>query len=277
MNNKKFDINKHIYYGFQTYEEYFENYGITDFSACDSCRLEYVSREVEKDIMLNAQKYIDKILNGGFRFVFDDIQKALDIDSRNTIQTKIIPDLKTLYITKPCRDLIYAAVYGLDKYFEQFKSWTGAQLAYEKIGDKYSREELMEIYELKDLTEFGITREKFRKKLWFTYDDIANRIDDMFIKETKTSDGNIELEKLSKEEIEYILKYGLKSEKSIRSRYNLTNLTQLQRRIEKTIGDPERINVLFKVLMRNDKGFKNALTRYANPCGDEIRDDDIPF
>lgn len=208
-NHNKFDINNYIHFGYSTYEEY-ENVAKS------------LGVAVYELVINDAYKYLDLIGNG-YTFVLEDIQDILDISSKNTIQTKIMKNIDKMYINKPVKDLLYLASGKVYK--------NGISDSEKEIG--IDKEYLLEFEkELLDKCEKLKVKPSFLiKKTFMKKNDIEEAICKMFKKELVQKEDKVYVD-ISKEEIELIMKNGLKSDKTLRAEYDFSNLNQIQRRIK---------------------------------------------
>lgn len=237
-NNKKFDIDEYIYLGYETYSQYFAKYGY----------------DIDKKISEDANKYL-KMLIGDYRIIIDDVQEILDMQSKTTIQNKIVPKLKeqgSLYIVKPVRDLLYSYL-GERQYKKAYSEGTNGYYDFKFESDLHKEN-------IKLLKDFKIRKTWLRKRLFFTHESVFKCIEDTFSKEVITIENNkeiVEYQKLNSDEINKIIKNKVLSENAIKDRLNLKNALQIQRRIQK--GD---IKLNFRIAMQNE-GKRPALVRYS--------------
>lgn len=236
-NNKKFNIDEYIHVGYETYSQYFAKYGY----------------DIDKKISEDANKCL-KMLVGDFNIIIDDVQEILDMQSKSTIQNKIVPKLKeegALYIVKPIRDLLYSYM-NEKQYIAAYAEGTNGycDLMFESALHKEN---------IKLLKDFKIKKTWLRKRLFFTHESLFKCIEDTFSKEVIAIENNkekVEYQKLSSDEINEIIKNKVLSENAIKDRLNLKNALQIKRRIEK--GD---IHLNFRIAMQN-QGKRPALVRY---------------
>ena len=251
-NYNKFDLSEYISFGYATYDEYYE-------AARD--------RDDDKnaiDLMVDdAISYLNLISNG-YNFVLEDIQKILDNSSKNTIQVNIMKDIDKMYINKPVKDLLYLAIgkaykRGISPFTEETRIYfDDLKLSYPKL-----------IYLCKDL---NLKPSFLIKRVFMKADDIENMIRELFKKEIVSyevmPDGNqikeISYVAISDNEMKLIMQGNLKSDKTLRNELGLSNLNQLQRRLEgrqRKALEKELMGYKGRFVMQND-GNKRPLVRY---------------
>jgi len=237
-NNKKFNIDEYTYIGYENYNQYFNKYG----------------KDIDLKISEDANKYL-KMLTKEFNIIIDDVQEILDMQSKSTVQNKIVPRLKEggcLYIVKPVRDLLYSYM-NEDQYKAAYSEGTHGYCDLEFESNLHKEN-------IKILKDFRIRKTWLRKRLFFTHQSLFECIEDVFSKESVKIENNkevVEYEKLSSDEINRIIKNKVLSENAIKDKLNLKNGLQIQRRIKK--GD---IDLNFRIAMLNE-GKRPALVRYS--------------
>lgn len=236
-NNKKFNIDEYSYLGCETYGQYHSKYG----------------KNIDAKIAEDANKYL-KMLTGEFNIIIDDVQEILDMQSKATMQQRIVPKLKEhecLYIVKPVRDLLYSYM-GERQYKAAYSEGTCGYCDLSFDSDLHKEN-------IKLLADFKIRKTWLRKRLFFTQQSLFKCIEDVFSREVVTIENKkevIKYQKLSNDEINRIIKDGVLSENTIKDKLNLKNALQIQRRIER--GD---IALNFRIAMTNE-GTRPALVRY---------------
>ena len=234
-NHNKFDINNYIHFGYSTYEEYEE------FAKKLGTAANYF-------VIEDAYKYLD-LIEDGYKLVVEDIQEILDISNRNTIQTQIMKDIDKMYINKAVKDLLYLATGKLYKQgISAFEKEMGIDEEYLKEFEK----ELLDKCKKLNLKQSFLIKRTFMKE-----EDVKEAICKVFKKEKVNKDGVKYYVDISEEEIDLIMKYGLKSDKTIRTKLGFSNLNQIQRRIKR--GDLKGYRGRF-VLLSEER--KLPLVRY---------------
>lgn len=207
-NNNKFDINKYVHFGYSTYEEY-----------------EKVAKKMGTSshcfVIRDAYKYLD-LIESGYKLVLEDIQYILDISNRNTIQTKIMRNIDKMYINKPVKDILYLAA---GKTYRRGVSDSEKEIG---IDDKYLIEFEKEL--LDKCNKLNLRPSFLIKRTFMKEEDIKEAICKIFKKE-EVKDGVKHYVDITEEEINLIMKNGLKSDKRIRNELGFSNLNQIQRRI----------------------------------------------
>lgn len=209
-NYNKFNIDNYIYYGFSSYKEYKE---VADTRGI----------AVHELVIEDAYKYLD-LIESGYSFVLEDIQDILDISNRNTIQTKMMRDIDKMYINKPVKDLLYLAS---GKIYRDGFSDSAKEIGIDDIYLKEFEKDLLDKCNKLNLTPSFLIKRTFMKE-----EDVKEAICKIFKKE-EVKDGVKYYVDISEEEINLIMRNGLKSDKTIRNKLGFSNLNQIQRRISK--------------------------------------------
>lgn len=242
-NNTKFDLNKYISFGYNSYEEYFQS-----------------NRSIEED----AYRYM-KLIDSGYNLILEDIQRILDIKNNNTIQVKIMKNIDKMYINKPVKDFLYllsgkSYKGGISPYtLETGKSLNDIKLSYPEIASFCE--------------EINLKPSFLIKRVFMKSEDIENIIRDIFKKEIISYNEirgervkEILYTEISDKEIKLIMKGNLKSDKTLREELGLSNLNQLQRRLEgyqktKKKSDKKILGYIGRFVMQNE-GNRKPLVRY---------------
>lgn len=209
-NHNKFDIKKYIHCGFSSYEEYKEV----------AAKL---GRAVHEMVIDDAYEYLD-LIESGYNFILEDVQDILDISNRNTIQTKIMKDIDKMYINKAVKDLLYLAT---GKVYRLGLSDSAKEIGVDDAYLKEFEKELLDKCKKLNLRPSFLIKRTFMKE-----SDVKEAIRKIFKKE-QIEDGVKHYVEITEEEINLIMKNGLKSDKTIRNELGLSNLNQIQRRISK--------------------------------------------
>lgn len=241
MNNKKLNLDNYIYFGFATYEEYFEVYKDVE--------------SVEDAIVDDAKKYLE-LIRSGYKYTIDKIMDITDISNRTTIQGKFVQHFKAMYIVKPVKNLIYVLL-NEEKYYEQYQSkMRGSYIDFlidTEVDNKVLRRKIMDFYEL-DLKGTSINKEFIRKKLFFKKEDLKLSIKEVF----KISNGESYID-IPDKYLNRIIKEKVKSQKTLMNEYGLLGTTQFNRYIKS-----KKIAVDLKIVIPSNSESKNKrdMARY---------------
>lgn len=189
----------------------------------------------------NFKKYYDLILKDKYFYSKTDIAKIFDFNNQ-FFQKFMRKDFSPIYISRSVRDILKSCNYI---------NWSKKVKPYDDTQEKIYRMGL----ELLDVIDF-------KTKIYYKQSDVLDWIKNNILKEELTYDEeskeNVkEIFNINLEEAKEILKNGLKSNKSIKTLYDLQHDMQTTRLIHKkeSLG-------LFKRYVIYNEGTKRPLIRY---------------